>query len=884
MPQSLVVTVHFHEGRYHGQDDQFGSANAWPPSPGRLFQAMVAAAAQGASLEEEDVAALSWLERLHPPRVAAPAARLGRPLKLFVPNNDLDSVGGDPNNVGNIRVAKTWRPSFFDGDEPVLYVWDFESGQGHAERICGVAARVYQLGRGVDMAWAYGHVVDRKLANARLDAHCGPIRKPTGIGKTATPTFGTLKSLDIRYGRNRTRFTIERVGRKSKQLVTKPPLALFARTGYNTPSRRLHFELRTPDGAFAPRPLSSASTLVTGLMKEATRRLQAALPDRSKEFERLIVGRGAGPADLAQRIRLVPVPSIGAEHTDLSVRRFFVDVPAACPIRSDDLKWAFAGVRPCDPETGEVWAGSMVSTNDGSMADRYFLDASQFRSVTPIAFSSFPHRPTDAKSADDRIRHQRQAARAVVQALRHVNIRAGPADIRVQREPLHRRGLRSESFAAGSRFAKHALWHVELHFHERVSGPVMIGDGRFQGLGLMEPIATYSDVFSFALGRTRPIRPGDRLQLIRSLRRALMSLARDDTGRVERLFSGHESDGTTARSGHHAHVFLAADRGAGRGRSIGRIIVAAPWAVDRTVRPSQGERRRFEEVTRQLKHLRAGKFGRFHYLVAQPISADDSLVQPARIWKSETPYVGTRHLKKRRDVRTGLPEDAVAECRRRGLPTPRDVEVLDIAVGPRGGRPQRHTHTFLRHRCPRSHPPRTRFTLGRGPLFCPKEHWTDLTPPHVPISNASQFRDILNPSPPYFKPQHVPRLPAELHVHQNHIPSADSAAWLSVIPFHADHPWSERVGSAATLCGRSPESNPGTAAGNGDRHRCLLIPPHADHVFRFMPITLEVSEYRRWRTCCSDVSLPSSPEVPRDEEEESAAEGCPCGRFENCCA
>ena len=77
MPQSLLIVVRFSEGRYHGQDDGFNGADGWPPSPGRLFQALVAAAARGANLLPEDVRALEWMEGLKPPRIAAPAARRG---------------------------------------------------------------------------------------------------------------------------------------------------------------------------------------------------------------------------------------------------------------------------------------------------------------------------------------------------------------------------------------------------------------------------------------------------------------------------------------------------------------------------------------------------------------------------------------------------------------------------------------------------------------------------------------------------------------------------------------------------------------------------------------------------------------------------------------
>ena len=63
MRQSLLIAVRFPEGRYHGREDGFNGADGWPPSPGRLFQALVAAAARGANLFPEDMRALKWLER-----------------------------------------------------------------------------------------------------------------------------------------------------------------------------------------------------------------------------------------------------------------------------------------------------------------------------------------------------------------------------------------------------------------------------------------------------------------------------------------------------------------------------------------------------------------------------------------------------------------------------------------------------------------------------------------------------------------------------------------------------------------------------------------------------------------------------------------------------
>ena len=695
MPQSLLIAVRFHDGRYHGQSDRFDDDGGWPPSPGRLFQALVAGAARGATLQAEDRRALEWLEELDPPRIAAPAARRGQAVRRFVPNNDLDSVGGDPARIGEIRVGKQWRPCFFDQETPVLFVWRFESGAAKAARICSIATRLYQLGRGIDIAWASGRVLDEQEAEAALASHPGALRTPGGPGMTATPHPGTLASLAQRFRRNREKLATVGAGRKSRQLFTQPPKASFAHTGYDAPARRLHFELRTSERGFAPQALATAAPLLTGLRDAAAQRLQEAVPGNAPLFEKLIIGRGAGPRDLAQRVRLFPIPSIGTEHTDPSIRRIMVEVPAECPIRLDDLAWAFAGLQACDPQTGESWNGHLVSTEDDRMAQRFARPAREFRSITPVALSGASRRrleAADTKSADERSREERVAAGSVVQALRHAGIRARPTDIRVQREPFQRRGVRAELFAAGSRFSKHVLWHLQLRLSEMVPGPMVIGDGRFCGLGLMEPVpgaASVSDVFVFRLHGQRLNAAGDRPTLVRSLRRALMSLARDDSGAVSRLFSGHEPDGRSDSAGHHAHVFLAADGDGGDDESsITRLIVAAPWAVDRRAGRIAGRQRRlFDQVVRRLTDLRAGPMGRFDGLVAEPMSDGDSVLGPANLWTGATPYIATRNLRKRDDPASFVEADVRAECRRRGLPSLTEVEMLDVGSGPRGGRP-----------------------------------------------------------------------------------------------------------------------------------------------------------------------------------------------------
>src|SRR4051794_14427129 len=79
---------------FHGRRDD--GEPEWPPSPLRLFQALVAAS--GLGRESRSAApsrrALQWLEQQTPPHVVAPPARTGLAIRMAVPNNDLNVVAG----------------------------------------------------------------------------------------------------------------------------------------------------------------------------------------------------------------------------------------------------------------------------------------------------------------------------------------------------------------------------------------------------------------------------------------------------------------------------------------------------------------------------------------------------------------------------------------------------------------------------------------------------------------------------------------------------------------------------------------------------------------------------------------------------------------------
>src|SRR5262249_42689740 len=154
------------------------------PAPARLFQALIAGVAKGEALRQRDCDALRWLECLdQSPIIAVPVVRRGSGFANYVPNNDLDAVGGDPRRIAEIRAPKLSRPLLFDARVLLLYAWRFEHGDGQARTICEIAEQLYQLGCGVDMAWAWGEIIDEAKFEERLHQHGGVLYQPAQGGE-----------------------------------------------------------------------------------------------------------------------------------------------------------------------------------------------------------------------------------------------------------------------------------------------------------------------------------------------------------------------------------------------------------------------------------------------------------------------------------------------------------------------------------------------------------------------------------------------------------------------------------------------------------------------------------------------------------------------------
>lgn len=689
MEQALLFTIRFHEGRYHGSD-------GWPPSPSRLFQALMAGAARGAHIPPAIVEALDWLEKLpQHPAIAAPHTVVGQVHDIWVPNNDLDAKLSEKGAsdidtaMASIRVKKRVRPVLFDVDTPILYCWPISDQVTYAMAICEAAENLYQLGRGLDMAWAGARIVEMADAERQFLNYTGIIFRPSAGNKSGhellCPCPGSRKSLAERFDGMCRRLI---PGSGGSTIFIQPPKAILTKVTYNSPPICLIYQLRETDvkSSFAPWRLSESAQLVTEVRDHLVKRMTDVLPAHRPDIERYIIGRNTTDADKSKRVQIVPIPSVGHPDADMRIRRLAVYVPQACPVPLEDLNWSLAQIIWKNEQ--DVAVRELQRSTEDSMVNRYEQQGRRWESATPLALQTARSRRIDpdrqdaeAKNGTERAQEENHAIHAVRQALRYAGITARPTNISVQREPFNNRGQRAELFAAGTRFPKEALWHVSIMFSTPVSGPLILGNGRYLGLGLMQPNEPQPGILAFGIqeGLADVTCP---LLVARAARRAMIARVNGISNRksLPTYVTGHEADGSPSQSRVHCHIAIVVDLPRRR-----FLYISPNWLYRNDIRWQHVSRDHslVEQALENMRVLLAGQSGR---LVITPKTLKvehDPLFAPARSWESLTDYHVTRHHHRLADAEV-LKMDILVELKRRGWPTPRVVEVLAVQRGLRG--------------------------------------------------------------------------------------------------------------------------------------------------------------------------------------------------------
>ncbi|MHB1559239.1 MAG: type I-G CRISPR-associated protein Csb2 [Isosphaeraceae bacterium] len=532
---ALCITIRFLQPMCHGRDE-FGEPE-WPPSPLRLFQALVEAAAarwnERARLETA-APVLRWLERQPPPVIVA---ALGEPstvkYRLYVPDNVGDKVAGSWSrggaaDIAEYRTEKDVRPTRLPaGGEAVYYVWNMADHGAEFQQfqdVLGDATRsITHLGWGVDMVVADAATMSR----AEVDRLPGERWYPTRDGSSQSsraPLAGTLDALIAKY-----ESFLNRLG-PNNLFSPVPPLSAFQPVGYrramDSPSRSfVAFSLLRPDaGGFQP-----FGTLRYCLRLAAMTRHAAAAPEiaralgwSSEKVAQFVLGHGEAPGEApapvaGPRLAFLPLPSIerrgnGPPSVVTSIRRALITVVGGSADQDlNRLARLLSGMdlMPEDDRTPAAML-SLIPGSD-SVVKLYTGPASTWATVTPVILPGhddpkklrrrlFPGPEATPQTTDPQTRKDLLARldRRIEHLLRKAIVQAGYSRELADRAEIEWRTVGfwpgtepATSYPFPNKLRRHRRVHVRITWRDStgrpmdIPGPICLGGGRFHGLGLL---------------------------------------------------------------------------------------------------------------------------------------------------------------------------------------------------------------------------------------------------------------------------------------------------------------------------------------------------------------------------------------------------------------
>ena len=472
---SLVLEIEFLTGACRAARSPASEVPDWPPQPDRVFSALVCAwAVRGGRQDERQ--ALEWLEEQPAPTVHASGHVARTTPDVFVPPNDLKISKTAKTYLKVMPDARPRQPRRFPvarPDDPVMaVVWPESPGPDLRASLDGVARDVAYL----------GHSTSLVRCRFLLDDSATPPHPGAPARRTVYP--GRLAELQEAHQANPVRPVIRPGASASGAPVT-------SRAGPSTEWLVLEvIEGQPPD--------LRACALVCRAVRRALMSGygRAEMGDAIPE---IVSGHTAdrNPTQLSH-LAIVPLAFAGYPHADGRVFGFALVPPAGTDLRAvPGFVRAFEKVAPYDPRRerrvlkleGAPLGKPLHLAPAGASAIHslspapYTESAQVWASVTPIVLDRHLKRNGEreireiiAGACENAGLPRPDPDR--IQVGKHSAIEGAPSARPPAGAPPWTRWKTPESLATRS------LVHAVIDFGRDTSGPVLLGAGRFTGLGL----------------------------------------------------------------------------------------------------------------------------------------------------------------------------------------------------------------------------------------------------------------------------------------------------------------------------------------------------------------------------------------------------------------
>lgn len=456
----FTLTVQLVHGVYEATSNDAPGEPEWPPHPARLFSGLVAVAE-----EAVDLAALDWLETLPPPLIGASARVSTAQRSNWVITNELASKKQHMEFSGRSASGKrTWARVVPQSDR-ITFTWDADPVE-HADALDRMARRLPYLGRSTTPVVASFVRHDR----AAVDPADVWVPDEEGANEITVPGPGFRASLATAFEANLQPWTVGRSWHRYRSPLDGPPEAVAEAW----PSAFEQLIVLGIEGRSKP-PYQSVVRYTTAFRSAVIRALDDA-------------DLGAGPVELhghppdgeqvpRHRVMFVGLPFVGSPHADGHLLGFGVCVPRG--MAADDRAMIYRGLVEVDELFGSGLARVRL-TRRGRSAQT--LQPSRWAGPASVWTTAHPLVLDRHVSSDSEIEP------LIRSACRHLDL-PEPIGVEWSRDALLEGADRLRSNQLVRRRGERArpAVHARITFAQPVAGPMVLGNMRHLGLGLMLP-------------------------------------------------------------------------------------------------------------------------------------------------------------------------------------------------------------------------------------------------------------------------------------------------------------------------------------------------------------------------------------------------------------
>ena len=473
---SLVLEIEFLTGVCRAARGTGDDSPDWPPQPDRVFSALASAWGVRGELPVER-AALEWIEGQPPPVIRASAHSARTAPDVFVPPNDPKSSKAMHTYLRVLPEHRPRQPRRFPvarPDDPnVELAWPEAPDAATIDALNALASCVGYVGHSASLTRC------RFLVGDLVQSE----RKPMPTRRRVYP--GRLRELE------------EAHHLRSDRPAIRPGAPVFPEPAHSSEIPVEWLILQAVGGEV---PDIRASALVGRLLRQALMAgyRRAGLGD---DIPETVSGHALdGTPTRHPHLSIAPMAFVGSPHADGRVFGFAVIPPLGEVLpRIDGFRAAFETVAPYrvdeqrrvltlqgPPLRQPLHLAPAPDDRNGRQSLRsepYLEESDRWASITPIVLDRHLKRKDDAEVRELVARACEHAGLPRpdpdrIQVGKHAAVQGAPAARPLTGEPPWTRWKLPKSLESRQ------LVHAVIDFDRSVSGPVLLGAGRFTGLGL----------------------------------------------------------------------------------------------------------------------------------------------------------------------------------------------------------------------------------------------------------------------------------------------------------------------------------------------------------------------------------------------------------------